>query len=150
MALSRWSRSFPGKLNSRLSDWFSEWQEERKPATDDDPLFPPRWRPKSDVFEEDGNLVFKVETPGLHKNDLDVQLGDGVLTISGERREQRDVDDEEKDYYRSERFYGRFQRSFSLPESVKHEDVKAEYEDGILTVRVPRPGRSQKSEIEIS
>lgn len=107
------------------------------------------WSPRTDVYEEDGDLVFELEAPGLDRDDFDVSVEDNRLTISGERRSERDVEDEERDYLRSERFYGRFQRSYSLPRDVDPAEIQARYEDGVLHVSVPEGARRESHSIDI-
>ena len=99
-----------------------------------------RWAPQIDVFERDNRLVTRVDLPGLKKEDVKVEVTDGYLTISGERKsEQRE---EEKDnVYRCERSYGSFYRAVPLPEGAKLEDVKATFADGVLDVSVPLPAK---------
>ncbi|MGE0447939.1 MAG: Hsp20/alpha crystallin family protein [Vicinamibacterales bacterium] len=98
-----------------------------------------RWAPQIDVFERDNRLVTKVDLPGLKKEDVKVEVTDGHLSISGERRSENR---EEKDnVYRSERSYGSFYRAVPLPEGAKIEDVKATFADGVLEVSVPLPAK---------
>lgn len=93
-----------------------------------------------DVFEHDGRLVTKVDLPGVKKDDVTVQVTDGRLALSGERKQE---DTETKDnVYRTERQYGSFYRAVPLPEGVKLEDVQATFADGVLEVSVPLPSRA--------
>ena len=95
------------------------------------------WAPRVDVFERDGRLVTKVDLPGVKKEDVSVQVTDGHLALSGERKHESE---ETKDnVYRSEREYGSFYRAVPLPQGVKLEDVKATFADGVLEVSVPLP-----------
>ena len=97
------------------------------------------WAPQIDVFERDNRLVTKVDLPGLKKEDVKVEVGDGYFSISGERTSEKV---EEKDnVYRSERSYGSFYRAVPLPEGAKLEDVKATFTDGVLEVSVPLPAK---------
>lgn len=95
------------------------------------------WTPSADVYEHNGSLVIKAELPGVKKEDLDVTVDKGNLVIRGERRTDEEV--REEDYYRMERFHGTFYRSFPLPESIDEDAITAEFHDGVLEVRVPRP-----------
>jgi HSP20 family protein len=99
------------------------------------------WSPTIEVFEKDNRLVTKVDLPGLEKEDVKVEVTDGHLSISGERK--REVEEKKKNVYRSEREYGSFYRAVPLPEGVKLEDVKATFADGVLEVSVPLPTRSE-------
>ena len=98
------------------------------------------WVPAVDVFTRGDDLVVRAELPGIDpEKDMDISLQDGVLTIRGERREERR---EERDHaYRFESSYGSFERSVMLPEGLKEEDISATYEKGILEVVVPKAGQ---------
>jgi HSP20 family protein len=95
------------------------------------------WTPRIEVFEKDNRLFTKVELPGLKKEDVKVEVADGYLTISGERK--RETEEKKKDFYRSEREYGGFYRAVPLPEGVKLDDVIATFADGVLEVSMPLP-----------
>lgn len=101
----------------------------------------PVWAPRVDVFEKDKRLVTRVDLPGLKKEDVKVEVTDGQLTISGERK--RETEEKKEDFYRSEREYGSFYRAVPLPEGVKFEDVKATFADGVLEVTVPLPAQAE-------
>ena len=98
-----------------------------------------KWAPQIDVFERDNRLVTKVDLPGLKKEDVKVEVTDGYLAITGERK----AESEEKtdNVYRCERSYGSFYRAVPLPEGAKLEDVKATFADGVLEVSVPLPAK---------
>jgi len=106
------------------------------------------WAPAVELREDKDDLVATVELPGLKKENIDVSVYDGVLTISGERT--RETKPEAGNAYRSERFYGRFQRSISLPKSVKAEAAKANYKDGVLTVTLPKTDEAKPKQIEVN
>jgi HSP20 family protein len=89
------------------------------------------WTPAFDVYEEQDNFVVKAELPGMKKEDINVSLQDGILIISGERKGE--TKDEGAEVFRAERYFGKFQRTVSLPATVAVNNVKAEYKDGILT-----------------
>jgi HSP20 family protein len=95
------------------------------------------WAPEIDVFEKDNRLVTKVDLPGMKKEDVKVEVADGHLAISGERK--RETEEKKERFYRCEREYGSFYRAVPLPEGVKLEDVKATFSDGVLEVSVPLP-----------
>jgi HSP20 family protein len=97
----------------------------------------PAWSPKIDVFEKNQRLVTRVDLPGVTKDDVSVEVVDGHLALSGERR--REVEETKESYYRIEREYGRFYRAIPLPEGVKFDDIKATFADGVLEVSVPLP-----------
>ena len=106
------------------------------------------WVPPADLRETDSAYVIEAELPGVHKDDVELTYEDGVLTFSGERKFESE--DEEQNYRRIERRYGSFSRSFRLPREVKSEEVTASFEDGLLTVKVPKGEDAQARTIEIS
>jgi HSP20 family protein len=95
--------------------------------------------PEIDVFEKDNRLVTKVDLPGMKKEDVKVEVADGYLAISGERKSE--TEETKDNVYRCEREYGSFYRAVPLPEGVKIEDVKASFADGVLEVSVPLPAK---------
>lgn len=105
------------------------------------------WNPVVDIFEDADNVIVKAELPGMKKEDIDVSLHDGVLSISGERKEEHEIKDAQT--HRSERFVGSFQRSVTLSSPVKNDQVKAEYKDGILTVTLPKAEEAKRKQIEV-
>lgn len=98
------------------------------------------WSPGIDVFEKDNRLITKVDLPGLKKDDVKVELMDGNLVISGERKTE--AEEKKDDFYRCEREYGSFYRAVPLPDGVKADDVKASFADGVLEVSLPLPMRA--------
>ncbi|MGQ0695801.1 MAG: Hsp20/alpha crystallin family protein, partial [Nitrospiraceae bacterium] len=92
------------------------------------------WTPTVDIRETDGEYLIKAELPEVKKEDVKVTLEDGVLTLSGERRQEKE--EKHTKYHRMERSYGSFVRSFSLPELVDESKVKAEYKDGVLSLHL--------------
>jgi HSP20 family protein len=100
-----------------------------------------KWLPEIDVFEKDNRLVTKVDLPGMKKEDVKVEVTDGHLAISGERKTE--AEEKKEQFYRCEREYGSFYRAVPLPEGVKLEDVKATFADGVLEVSIPLPAKAQ-------
>ena len=105
------------------------------------------WVPPVDVFEQNDQLVIRAEVPGVSKDDLDVRIENGVLTLHGERKRETDVN--EDNAFRLERTHGAFTRSFSLPRTVDATKVTAGYRDGILEVRVPKSEAAKPKRVEI-
>jgi len=105
------------------------------------------WNPAVDLYEDKDSVFVKAELPGLKKEDIDVSLEDGVLTISGERKSEEKV--EGKEACRSERFYGQFRRSITLSSEVKADQVTAAYKDGVLTVTLPKVEAAKPKQIEV-
>ena len=116
--------------------------------------YPPRtedsfgaWAPPVDIFERQDHLVIRAEVPGVQKEDMDVRIENGVLTLHGERKQDPEV--REENAHRTERTYGSFARSFSLPTTVDASKVSATYKDGVLEVTVPKAEAAKPKMIEI-
>jgi HSP20 family protein len=106
-----------------------------------------RWVPAMDLAEEKDSLVLKADLPGMSEDDVDVEVKDGVLTISGERKAEERK--EEKGYYRIERSFGSFSRSLTLPEGIDPDKVSAEFDNGVLEVRIPKPEERKPHRVAI-
>jgi len=153
MALIRWNRPetsswSPLEQLTRLRDemdrlFLSPLGELPRPGQ-----FFNQWAPSLDLYEDKDNVFVKAEVPGMKKEDIDVSLHDNALTISGERKFEQKQEDAEN--YRSERFFGRFSRSVTLPVSVAGDKVKASYKDGILTITLPKSEQAKPKQIEVS
>jgi HSP20 family protein len=137
------------EMEQRLQDLF------RKPFPLQ-PSFWPRLRtseieevsPKVDIYDEADSFVIKAEIPGINKEDVEVNLTEDMITISGEKKREEEV--EKKGYYRMERSYGSFARSFRLPEEIESDKAKATFKDGVLEVRVPKTEEARKKEKKVS
>lgn len=105
------------------------------------------WAPTVDIVEDEKHYVIKAELPEVKKEDVHVRVENGVLTITGERKAEKE--EKNKKYHRIERSYGSFARSFSLPENVEAEKVSAAYKDGVLTVTVAKSEKAQPKHIEV-
>jgi len=105
------------------------------------------WTPALDLYEDKDSVFVRVELPGMRKEDIDLSLHDGSLSISGERRGAETY--KEAEVYRAERFFGRFQRTVGLPTSVAADKVKAQYKDGILTVTLPKAEEAKPKQIDV-
>jgi HSP20 family protein len=106
------------------------------------------WAPPVDIYETENELVLKADLPGLQDKDIDVRVENNMLTIRGERKFDKDVN--EDNYLRVERAYGPFTRSFSLPNTVSSESVRAEYRNGVLTLHMAKLEESKPKQIKIS
>ena len=115
--------------------------------TRDDGLFS-GWSPALDVHQDKDNVYMKVELPGMKKEEIEVSLHEGTLTISGERRHEEEK--KEGETFRSERYFGRFQRSVTLPTAVDGGKVKASYKDGILNVTLPKAEEAKPKQIQVN
>ena len=106
------------------------------------------WAPAMDLYEDKDNFIVKAELPGMKKEEIELSLHDGTLSVSGERKSEEKFKDAE--VYRAERFFGRFQRTVSLPAPVCVEKVKAQYQDGILTVTLPKAEEAKPKHIDVN
>jgi HSP20 family protein len=97
---------------------------------------PREWAPAADVSETDGEYVIKAELPEVRKEDVSITVQDGVLTLAGERRQEK-VDEQEK-IHRIERFYGSFARRFALPENADEQGIRAESREGVIVIHIPK------------
>lgn len=136
MAIVRWDPfdAFLGAQEDLSRMFRKSWL--RAPGEEEGLAEGGKWAPALDIFEAGDSLVVEAELPGMDPKDIDVTVDDGVLTIKGERRHEKDV--HEESYYRVERAYGFFQRSVKLPAEAEPEGVKASYEAGVLKVTVPK------------
>jgi HSP20 family protein len=138
------------QMTSELDRVFDDWPSFRLPSIGRFAASSPAaFSPKIDVVEREGRLVTRVDLPGMKKEEVSVEVADGHLAISGERK--RETEEKKDNFYRSEREYGSFYRAVPLPEGVKLEDVKATFADGVLEVSVPMPAKPEaaKRKVEI-
>jgi len=106
------------------------------------------WAPAVDIFETENELVVKADLPDVQEKDIDIRVENNTLTIRGERKFNNEV--HEDNYLRVERAYGTFTRSFSLPNTVNTEGIRAEYRNGVLSVRMPKREETKPKQIKIS
>ena len=108
---------------------------------------PRRWIPAMDLVETDDHFVLKADLPGLSEEDVHIDVEDDVLTVSGERKAEHEENAE--GYYRVERAYGRFSRSLTLPDGIEPDAVEANFSDGVLEVRIPKPAQRKPHRVHI-
>jgi HSP20 family protein len=106
------------------------------------------WTPAVDIYENTDSVVVKAELPGVEKDQISVEVKDGILSLRGERKFEKEV--KEESYHRIERAYGSFQRSFSLPVSVDQEKVTAKFKDGVLEVKLPKKEQAKPKQIKVN
>ncbi len=153
MAIIRWQRpelsgrSALGRLFS-LRDELERAFDSKWPELARATQFLNAWVPPVDVSEGNETVVVKAELPGMRKEDIQVTLHDGLLSISGERKDE--VTRKEGETHRSERFFGRFQRSITLTTPVNADKIEASYKDGILTVTLPKTEEAKPRQIEVN
>lgn len=109
-----------------------------------------RWMPPVTVSETADELLMTAELPGMSEDDISIDLENNVLSISGQKQEVREEGDEERRYHVYERSFGAFNRSFTLPRTVDANAIEARYDNGILTVRLPKAAEAKGRKIEIS
>jgi HSP20 family protein len=145
MALVRWDPmreldSLQGDMN-RLFDRFFEGGRAANGTTGR------RWIPAMDLVETDDHLVLRGDLPGMTEDDVDIEIKDNVLTVSGERRAEHE--DRGEGYHRVERAFGSFSRSLALPQGVDAETIEAKFENGVLEVLVPKPKEAKPTRVQI-
>ena len=128
-----------GSLFARSPAQWPEGQEE--------PMAVAEWAPLVDISEDDHEYLIKAELPEVKKEDVKIRVEDGVLSISGERKQEKEEQD--KKWHRVERSYGSFMRTFSLPENIDDAKVQAEFKDGILNVRLPKSEKAKPKSVEV-
>jgi HSP20 family protein len=106
------------------------------------------WTPALDIHEDKDNFIVRAELPGMKREEIDVSLHDGALSLSGERKMEQKF--EEAEVYRTERFFGKFQRTVSLPAAVAADKVKAQYKDGVLTITLPKTEEAKPKQIDVN
>ena len=145
MAITRYSYRSPWQeldtLTSRLSQVFGS--EMPTPANGGS------WLPAVNVEETRDALLLTAEVPGMTSDDIEIELENNILTIRGEKTFERTEGEDDKRFHVWERRHGSFQRSFTLPRTVRGDDIKAEYKDGILTIRMPKSPEAKSRKIQI-
>jgi len=106
------------------------------------------WAPAVDIFENEHELIVKADLPDVKPEELDIRVENNILTIRGERKFEKKVD--EKNYLRVERSYGAFARSFALANTVNSEAIKADYKDGVLTLTIPKREEAKPKQIRVN
>jgi HSP20 family protein len=107
-----------------------------------------RWVPAMDLVESEDHLVLRADLPGMSEDDVSIEIKDGVLTVSGERKAEHESESE--GFYRVERAFGSFSRSLSLPQGVDAGSVSANFDRGVLEVRIPKPEERKPTRVQIA
>ncbi|MGE5683492.1 MAG: Hsp20/alpha crystallin family protein [Bacillota bacterium] len=105
------------------------------------------WMPLTDISEDNDNFYLRLDMPGVNKNDVKISYCEGQMTISGERKAERES--KNLQYHRSERAFGKFYRSFTLPSKIQENRIEAEFRDGTLMITIPKAEESKPKEIEV-
>jgi HSP20 family protein len=137
------------ELHRRLSSVFDLAPARRNNlTTDEENMTVPEWAPAVDIIEDEKEYLIKVELPEVRKEDVKVTVENGTLTISGERKAE--LEDRNRKFHRIERFYGRFVRSFSIPDDTEDHKVQAEFRDGVLRVKLAKGEKARPRQIEVT
>jgi HSP20 family protein len=142
--LDRWEPFRGSFSDSQLNRLFSDFLGGR--TSQDQNLT--TWAPAVDIYEGEHELVVKADLPDIKPEELDIRVENNILTIRGERKFEKKVD--EKNYLRVERAYGAFARSFSLANTVNTEAIKADYKDGVLTLSIPKREEAKPKQIKVN
>ena len=130
--------SLQGQINRLFNEAFDRTSEEGNLTS---------WAPAVDIYETEHNLVVKADLPDIKPEELDIRVENNILTIRGERKFEKKVDD--NNYLRVERAYGSFSRSFSLANSVNTEAIQADYQNGVLTLNIPKREEAKPKQIKV-
>jgi HSP20 family protein len=143
--MNRWEQPFRGAttLQEQINRVFGDVVGR---AAEESNLTP--WAPTVDIFETENELVVKADLPDVNPQELDIRVENNILTIRGERKFDKKVN--EDNYLRIERAYGAFSRSFSLASSVKSEAIKADYQNGVLTLSIPKREEAKPKQIKVN
>ena len=143
--INRWEQPFRGAtaLQEQINRVFGDVVG----RTDEESNLTP-WAPEVDIYETENELVVKADLPDVNPQDLDIRVENNILTIRGERKFENKVNEE--NYLRVERAYGSFSRSFSLANSVNSEGIKADYQNGVLTLSIPKREEAKPKQIKVS
>jgi HSP20 family protein len=128
------------EINRMFDRFFRGFEEEEERAIS-------TWRPVVDISETDDEYIVRAEIPGVSKDDIKVTIRDNMLTISGEKKQEKETKNE--NFHRVERVYGSFTRTFTLPGAVKVDKVEAKFKDGVLTIKLPKVEEAKSKEIEV-
>jgi HSP20 family protein len=130
-----------------LLDWNSGLFRRGNLVPDDENITVSEWAPLVDIAEDDKEYLIKAELPEVQKEDVKVTVENGTLTISGERKTEKE--EKGRKFHRVERSYGRFERSFSIPDDAEGSNVKAEFKDGVLRVHLAKSEKARPKQIEV-
>ena len=143
--INRWEQPFRGATT--LQEQFNRVFGDVVGRTGEESNLTP-WAPEVDIYETENELVVKADLPDVNPQDLDIRVENNILTIRGERKFDKKVN--EDNYLRIERSYGSFSRSFSLANSVKSEAIKADYQNGVLTLSIPKREEAKPKQIKVN
>jgi HSP20 family protein len=145
MAIIRWDPfrdlvTIRDKMNRLFEDAVTQRGEEKE-------LVASSWAPAVDIYEDESQLVLTAEIPGLSEKDVEIKIEDNVLSIQGERKLEKET--REENYHRIERAYGSFYRSFTLPNYVDEDKIRAEHENGVVKITMPKKAELKPRKVKI-
>lgn len=146
MTLTRWDPFHDlVRIQERMNRLFEDSM--RRPGPENEGLATGTWSPSVDIYETPEHIVLLADLPGVERSDIEIRVENNTLTLRGERRMTKDV--QQESYHRVERAYGVFSRSFSLPATVDQDNIKAEHKNGILEVHLPKTEGARPKRIRI-
>lgn len=145
MAIIRWDPfrdliTLREKMNRLFEEAFTSRGEEKD-------LVASTWTPSVDIYETENALVLSAEVPGIEEKDIEIKIEDSTLTLKGERKFEKET--KEENYHRIERAYGSFYRSFTLPHYIDQDKIKAEHENGVLKITMPKKSELKPRKLKI-
>ena len=145
MAITRWDpfrdvMTLQNRMNSLFQDF-------NRSQGDGDSLATTAFAPPVDIYEDEHKIMLKVDAPGMKESDFDIQMENGVLTVKGERKFEKE--EKEENFHRIERRYGSFYRSFTLPNTINPETIKANYDAGVLKVELEKRAEARPKQIKV-
>jgi len=146
MAIIRWDPfrdlvTLRDRMNRLFEDAVTTARSEEKD------MISSAWAPAVDIYEDDSQLVLSAEVPGIEEKDIEIRVEDNTLSIRGERKMEKET--KEENYHRIERAYGSFYRSFSLPNYIDQEGIRAEHENGVLKITLPKKPELKPRQVRI-
>jgi len=130
-------------FNNLLKNFLHKFKDD----SEDKDFLEASWAPLSDIIETDKEYRVALDVPGVDKKDIKVSVSNGVLSISGERKEENEV--KKSNYYKIEKAYGKYYRSFNLPDNIDDKKIEAEFKNGTLTVHIPKSETAKPKQIEV-
>jgi HSP20 family protein len=146
MSMIKWepftgaSDAYADRFPSMFGRW-PRWAREMKMSDDIE------WSPSADISESDREFLIRAELPAVKKDDVHITIDQGMITIEGDRKDTREIKDET--FLRTESFQGHFARSFSVPDNVDSQQIRAESKDGVLTIHLPKMASTKKTPIDV-
>src|ERR1700682_5922095 len=147
--LTRWEpfREY-STMQNRINHMNRLFRESYSPAAPEEALTTTNFAPPADIYEDEHNITLKIDVPGIDEKDIDVRIEGNTLTVHGERKFEKE--EKEENYRRVERQYGSFTRTFNLPSTVDHENVQADYDKGVLKIKLAKKAEAKPKQIKVN